>query len=79
MREDNATKAIQSAIDACTAAGGGIVYVPPGAYTIGAIHLKDNVSLYLEGGATLFLSQNPADFVGRARSMINSAGRATLP
>ena len=74
MRADNATKSIQSAIDACTAAGGGIVYVPPGAYTIGAIHLKDNVNLYLEGGATLFLSQDPADFAGRARSMINSAG-----
>src|SRR6185436_18848931 len=73
-RADNATKAIQAAIDACTAAGGGIVYVPPGEYTTGAIHLKDNVNLYLEAGATLFLSQTPADFSGRMRSMINSSG-----
>ena len=79
VRADNATKSIQKTPSIlCTAAGGGIVYVPPGAYTIGAIHLKDNVNLYLEGGATLFLSQDPADFAGRARSMINSAGRTTL-
>jgi hypothetical protein len=77
-RADNATQAIQSAIEACTSAGGGIVYVPPGDYTTGAIHLKDNVNLYLEAGATLFLSQNPADFAGRARSMINSAGAKNI-
>ena len=34
-RADNATRAIQSAIDACTSVGGGVVYVPPGAYTTG--------------------------------------------
>jgi hypothetical protein len=77
-RADNATKAIQAAIDACTAAGGGVVYVPSGEYTTGSIHLKDNVNLYLEGGATLFLSQNAADFTGRPRSMINSAGARNI-
>jgi polygalacturonase len=55
-----------------------MVYVPPGEYTIGAIHLKDNVNLYLEAGATLYLSQTPADFAGRARSMINSAGAKNI-
>ena len=77
-RDGNATKAIQAAIDACTAAGGGIVYVPPGEYTTGAIHLKDNVNLHLEAGATLFLSQNAADFTGRPRSMINSSGAKNI-
>jgi hypothetical protein len=77
-RADNATKAIQAAIDACTAAGGGIVYVPAGEYTTGSIHLKNNVNLYLDGGATLFLSQNAADFTGRPRSMINSAGAKNI-
>jgi hypothetical protein len=77
-RGDNATKVIQAAIDACTAAGGGIVYVPPGEYTSGAIHLKDNVNLYLEAGATVFLSQDPADFTSRPRSMINSAGAKNI-
>ena len=78
QRAGNATKAIQAAIDACTAAGGGIVYVPPGEYTTGAIQLKDNVNLYLEAGATLFLSQDPADFTGRPRSMINSEGAKNI-
>ena len=31
------------------------MYVPPGAYTIGTIQLKDHVTLEIEGGATLFL------------------------
>lgn len=77
-RAGNATKAVQSAIDACAGSGGGIVYVPPGEYTIGAIHLKDNVNLYLEAGATLLLSQDRADFPGRARSMINSSGAKNI-
>lgn len=78
QRTGNATKAIQDAIDACTGAGGGVVYVPPGEYTTGAIHLKDNVNLHLEAGATLFLSQNRNDFAGRARSMINSSGARNI-
>jgi len=77
-RADNATRAIQSAIDACTAAGGGTVYVPPGAYTTGALHLKDNVDLHLEAGATLFLSQNLADFPKRPRSLINADGARNI-
>jgi hypothetical protein len=77
-RADNATKSIQSAIDACAAAGGGVVYVPPGEYTTGSIHLKDNVNLHLEAGATLFLSQNAADFTGRPRSMINASGAKNI-
>jgi len=76
-REDNATRAIQAAIDACTAAGGGIVYVPPADYTTGAIQLKDNVNLYLEAGATLYLSQDKADF-GNRRAMIYSEGAKNI-
>ena len=77
-RDGNSTKAIQAAIDACTAAGGGVVYVPPGEYTTGAVQLKDNVNLYLEAGATLFLSQNRDDFSGRMRSMVNSSGARNI-
>jgi polygalacturonase len=69
QRAEKATKAIQSAVEACFKAGGGTVYVPPGGYTTGAIQLKDNVNLHVEAGATLFLSQDRADFGGR-RSMI---------
>ena len=47
------TKAIQDAIEACTQAGGGTVYVPPGEYMSHTIYLKDNVFLNLDQGATL--------------------------
>ena len=67
---DKATIPVRSAIDACTAAGGGKVYVPPGDYTVGTLQLKDNVNLNLEAGATLCLSQDPADFIQGSHTMI---------
>jgi polygalacturonase len=69
-RDNNATLHVRSAIDACTAAGGGKVYVPPGDYTVGTLQLKNNVNLNLEAGATLFLSQDAADFIQGSRTMI---------
>ena len=69
-RADNATMPVRSAIDACYAAGGGTVYVPPGDYTVGTLQLKDNVNLNLEAGATLFLSQDADDFIQGSRTMI---------
>src|SRR4051794_18639134 len=47
------TKAINSAVDACSAAGGGTVVLPAGTYLSGTVRLKDNVTLWLQGGATL--------------------------
>ena len=44
------TKAVQQAIDLCHKDGGGRVVVPNGAYTIGTIILRSNVTLYLEIG-----------------------------
>ena len=76
-RADNATKAMRAAVDACFAAGGGVVYVPPGQYTTGAIELKDNVNLHVEAGATLLLSQNKEDFGGQ-RAMIYSNGAKNI-
>jgi len=69
-KSDDATIPVRSAIDACTAAGGGTVYVPPGEYTVGTLQLKDNVNLNLEAGATLLLSQDAADFTQGSRTMI---------
>jgi polygalacturonase len=57
-----ATPAMQKAVDACAEAGGGMVYVPPGEYTSGTIHLRSHVRFYLEAGATLYSSKNRADF-----------------
>lgn len=56
------TKAVQRAIDACAAAGGGRVVVPTGNYKIGSIFLKSNVHLYLERGATLYGSTKLKDY-----------------
>ena len=47
------TSAIQKAIDACSAEGGGQVLFPPGRYLSGTIHFKNHVTLFLEAGATL--------------------------
>ena len=69
-RNDNATKAFRDAIEACTSAGGGVVNVPPGDYTVGTVQLKDHVTLNIEAGATLFLSQNREDFLRGGRAMI---------
>ena len=45
-RADNATQSIRDAVEACFAAGGGIVYVPPGQYTTGAIELLRTNSVF---------------------------------
>jgi Glycosyl hydrolases family 28 len=53
---------VQRAIDACTAAGGGIVYLGPGTYLCGTVVLKSNVTLYLEAGAVLLGSADINDY-----------------
>lgn len=45
--------AINRAIDAAVAAGGGTVYLPAGTYLSGSIHLKSNINLHIDAGATL--------------------------
>jgi polygalacturonase len=57
------TGAFGKAIDACHAAKGGRVVVPPGVYLTGAIHLKGNVNLHLMKGAVLRFSTNPAKYL----------------
>jgi hypothetical protein len=55
------TKAIQAAIDKAAAAGG-TVTIPPGRYVSGTIHLRSNLTLRIEGGATLVFSPDDEDF-----------------
>lgn len=69
-RADNATGAFRDAVQACAKAGGGTVFVPPGEYTVGSIQLLDNVSLQVDAGATLFMSQSRDDFQRGSRAMI---------
>ena len=56
------TRDIQKAIDACSAAGGGRVIVPPGLWLTGPIELKSHVNFYLSRGAVLLLSTNHSDY-----------------
>ena len=56
------TAVIQAAIDACHAAGGGTVVVPPGKFTTGTIWLKSNVELHLEHSAILQASTDLGDY-----------------
>src|SRR3954467_5448386 len=53
--------ALDKAIAVCSKAGGGRVIVPAGHWLVaGPIHLKSNVNLQLEKGATIRFSPNPA-------------------
>ena len=51
--------AINKAIDAAAAAGGGTVFFPPGTYRSFSIHLRSNVSLYLGPGSILLAADPP--------------------
>lgn len=56
------TPAIQAAIEACSQAGGGTVYVPAGDYVTGSVILRSNLTLYLDAGATLLGSEDANDY-----------------
>ncbi|HVT73713.1 MAG TPA: glycoside hydrolase family 28 protein [Lacunisphaera sp.] len=57
-----ATAAIQRAIDACAAAGGGRVVLPAGTFRSGPVFLRSNVDFHLSPGAVLAGSENFADY-----------------
>lgn len=56
------TRALQAALDAAGAAGGGQVRMPPGRYLSGTIHLRSRVTLLLEPGATLVGTSELAEY-----------------
>lgn len=53
------TAAINRAIDAAAAAGGGIVNIPAGEYLCYSVHLRSHVTLDLAPGATLIAADPP--------------------
>ncbi len=57
------SRAIARAVQAASAAGSGVVVVPAGVWPTGPVHLRSNVNLHLEQGATLLFSANPADYL----------------
>jgi polygalacturonase len=52
------SKAINNAIAAAARSGGGTVYLPAGNYLSGSIHLKSNISLYIDQGATIIATSS---------------------
>ncbi|WP_207425283.1 glycoside hydrolase family 28 protein [Pedobacter sp. SYSU D00535] len=58
-----ATAAIKKAIEAASKAGGGTVYFPAGKYLTGPIHLKSNITIYIDAGAELHFSDNFDDYL----------------
>jgi polygalacturonase len=56
------TGALQRAIAACGAAGGGYVLFPPGVYLSGTLRFLDGVHLFLPPGAVIVGSPDPADY-----------------
>ena len=67
-------KAVQAALDACAAQGGGVAYLPPGRYVSGPLWLKDNVELRLEAGATVVLSLDRKDWPAGEPALVNARG-----
>src|ERR1700722_20303994 len=53
------TPAINKAIEAASASGGGTVRFPAGTYACYSIRLKSNVALYLDMGATILAAPVP--------------------
>ena len=62
------TKAINDAINKCSAEGGGQVLVINGDFLTGAIHMKSNVDLHIEGNAILRFSTDPKDYLPLVRT-----------
>ena len=56
------TEAFAAAFSAAEKAGGGRVVVPKGTYLTGAIDFRSNCNLFLDEGATLEFTDDPADY-----------------
>ena len=53
------TQAVNRAIEAAAAAGGGVAVFPAGTYLCFSIHLKSQVHLYLRQGSTILAADSP--------------------
>jgi hypothetical protein len=83
-KSELAGPAIQRAVDACASAGGGLVYLPPGDYTSGTIHLRSHVRFFIEAGATVYSAKDKsafdkeALFYGEDLDNVTLEGRGTV-
>lgn len=66
------TQSVQAAVDACTAAGGGMVLVAGGWFVTGTVYLKDNVTLHVAGDAALLGSTDPGDYAADTHKIVHA-------
>lgn len=72
------TEALQKAIDAVAAAGGGRLLLPAGIYPIGPVQLRSKLDLHLEAGAVLKLLPRNAPFPESGGKFLNLLSGASL-
>ena len=74
------SQAIQSAIDALAAKGGGKLIVPEGRFLTGSIELKSGVELHLQKNAVLLGSTNPFDYrkISHSKALILADGQTGI-
>ncbi|HMD55085.1 MAG TPA: glycosyl hydrolase family 28 protein, partial [Phycisphaerae bacterium] len=58
------TAAVQAAINACSKDQGGTVLVPAGAFVIGTIEMKSNITLHIAAGGKFLGSANAKEYYG---------------
>lgn len=63
-----ATTAIKNAIDAAVKKGGGTIYFPAGKYLTGPIHLKSNITIFIDAGAELHFSDDFDQYLPMVKS-----------
>ncbi len=71
IKNDGTTKntlAIKKIISTVAEKGGGTIYFPAGEYLTGPIHLKTNITLYLEAGSIIKFSQDMEDYLPMVQS-----------
>lgn len=68
------TSAIQAAVEAAAARGGGTVFFSAGDYVSGTVHLRDDVALWLDTGATLWGSKDIADYDPDHKHLLHGEG-----
>ena len=58
----NNTQTIKAIIESAEKNGGGTIYFPPGKYLTGTIELKSDMTLFVDSGAYIMGSPDPADY-----------------
>jgi len=63
-----ATASIEKAIAAASKQGGGTIYFPAGKYLTGPIHMRSNITIFIDAGAELHFSDNFDDYLPMVES-----------